>query len=299
VIKLEWQSRPNKVSMTKAQQPYFEEFNSGAVRYFCIGTEEYASYRSLLLRAQPDGTWRKVSEDNTPDWKQTEQFPAELFDGFTVRDDRVLGVTGGARVFELSDTTWKLVHAPPKRVVMWNAVIGADASGRLIAWGPSPKGNDRRVDETYVFDGGAWTRLPKATAKVKHARHVPAMFFHHRLRAPVLVGEQQLAVFDGSTWRTHEPKGLKLREYYQWRIGLPVAHDPATGATLVFDRTDDGVRVLALDTARATELAHVSWPDEEAVFWWYDPRSQALYAEDSENARCRYLLELAPALAAA
>ncbi len=206
-----------------------------------------------------DGTWTTMVEKAMPDGVGV-QATLPAWDG------RIHGVGSDGRVIALSTSDWRWMEmaGPSDGPTSWPKVA-FDASGsRLVAWGPrTPKGFK---DDTWCFDGKAWTKAKKQKVAPADAIAGPsksdpvesgafALLYDPRIERVVRVGTMEASYLEGATWRGVPLAGGDLLGTWERTTWT----DTPTGVVLCAQRFKRDAKLVRLDfaadSARATLAA--------------------------------------------
>lgn len=203
---------------------------------------------------------------------------------------------GGTLVFDgtawkpgaTGDTGWKDLFFP---------LAAFDPTrGVIVAWGNSKKSRGRKND-TYLFDGKAWTKC-KTAGKTKPADiDVDGveydLYWDAGKQMVARLGKQELAHFDGKTWIPTKLTGA-LPE--TWR--RCVCPDPATGNVVVVNVGERTVIKIDRD-GTCTKVGDFMPPAERERHsnlpfdrWWFDETSLSLVVHNDVDDAQSFAMDL-------
>jgi hypothetical protein len=231
-----------------------------------------------------NGTFQSQTGSNPGDCAS----PAAAFD--TDRAKLVMLCSGTSATWEYDGTTWKQFEAtktaPPGH--RFGSLVYDQNLKKIVYFGGYDV-NGVYLNQTWTFDGTAWTQVKKNPAP---SRSLTSMWYDPILKKTVLYGGlgrltstdrltrySDMWSFDGTGWTEIKPTTTPGMRY-----GAQVAVDPNTGHTILFggirvdiDAANNQVQVYANDTwewdgAAWTKLTTaVTPPPRENASFAYDP----------------------------
>ena len=235
-------------------------------------------------------------------------------------NDRVHAVSNDGAVFRLdggdaaesaagnsAGLHWTKVSAKSKDfgAVRWPLFAFDEARGLLVVWGDS-KASRGRKDDTFVFDGKAWSKAKKGKEKPESLDFKDSdpftMFYDPGARAVVRLSDKQVGVFDGKTW-THTPhRSAKLAVAWEQVVCvipgktdvLLVKRHMGEREVVLLRRGKDG---YVLKKVATFEAVHQRGPHDtggNASFdvGWFDPKTARFIAHLPEDASMNFALDL-------
>ena len=269
-----------------------------------VGGTWYAlHHRELETWKWTDGGWACVVD------KKTGDLPSDRL-GAVAAGDALYAVTQKGAVYRLADDRWEQVAGASTAFKEREEFQLAHDGTRLVAWGG--KVNNRKQNDTLVFEDGVWKAFKKASPKPAdfNPPKYETVDFVTIFDAGTLVrfGHQEVAVLQGEVWTPYTPKGYATLCGRRDFNHLP-AHDPVSGETLLID-FEQG-HVVRFDLGACTVIAKLVWgPLEEdakkfdthlhrAYRHVFDPVTRSLQSQHPEDKWARYALDLVPAFEAA
>lgn len=147
----------------------------------------------------------------------------------------------------------------------------------IVAWGNS-KSSGGRIDETYLFDGKAWTKAKAGKTKPADGKDVEQdLYWDAGKQMVARLGHKELAHFDGTTWISTKLTG-DLPE--GWRRCVCV--EPRTGAVVVVNMGEKTVVRIGAN-GKCKKVGNFALPaereeDSNLPFdrWWFDDANLTL-----------------------
>jgi hypothetical protein len=276
-----------------------------------LGDEQHA--------AVVGGIWYAVHKRERELWKWTSdgwQCVVDKAAGDLPRDrmgavaagDTLYAVTQKGAVYRLAGTGWETVAEGVSTTFKEREEFQLVHDGtRLVAWGG--KVNNRKQNDTLIFDGKSWTPNKKTSPKPadftmpKYEWVDFATIFDTTLGTLVRFGHKEVAVLQGQVWTPFTPDRYStLCGPRSWQH-LP-AHDPVTGETLVVDF--EAGHVVRFDLDRCKVVATLVWGELETIAknfntvlprayrHVFDPTTRTIQSQHPEDKWARYALDLGP-----
>lgn len=238
--------------------------------------------------------WRAVVDSKAGDMAREDgrvQAVVTAWDGVlhAVMDDGgvlALGERGWVRKAAAS-SVWKDTKWP---------LLGFDrVRGVIVGWGSS-KAKSGRKNDTYTFDGTAWTKVKTAKSKPADldvdAPQAFDLFWDAGAKQVARLGATELAHFDGKDWVGKRLVNAKLFE--AWRR----CADPETGALHVVNVGQKTVAAIA--GGKVSAVGTIESPmtdphrDQNLPFdrWWWDDVGRRLIVHADDDADDTYALAL-------